>query len=66
MQSKRGGARDCYALPAQSVIRHFCKPDLASGEFSTAALYECLTRDKPEMLETYLAIYQILQDLMLL
>jgi hypothetical protein len=30
--------------------------------FCTSVLYECLTQDKPEILQTYLSIYQTLQN----
>lgn len=42
---------------------HFCNEKSLLGTFCTDVLYECLTREKPEMLRTYLAIYQIITHL---
>ncbi|KAL6068526.1 Anaphase-promoting complex subunit 1 [Balamuthia mandrillaris] len=33
------------------------------ASFCTAALYECLTQEKPEVLQTYLHLYRIIQQL---
>lgn len=52
-----------------AFANHFCSDtdddDQKAGvsEFCTSVLYECLTREKPEMLRTYLSIYQLLQQL---
>ncbi len=46
-----------------AFARHFCIDTNVAGTFSTAVLYECLTREKPEMLQTYLAMYQTVERL---
>jgi anaphase-promoting complex subunit 1 len=45
--------------PASNAYVH----GLSFSSFCTAVLYECLTRDKPEMLQTYLALYLSLSAL---
>lgn len=44
-------------------VRDFCGEGTPSGEFSTAVLFECLTRDTPDMIPTYFAVYEIVNDL---
>ncbi|KAJ3090790.1 Anaphase-promoting complex subunit 1 [Quaeritorhiza haematococci] len=46
----------CRASPCQPA-------STAMASFCTSVLYECLTMDKPEIIETYLSIYQAVQNL---
>jgi Anaphase-promoting complex sub unit 1 C-terminal domain/APC1 beta sandwich domain/Anaphase-promoting complex subunit 1 middle domain len=53
-----------------SFAKHFCVESTDSDSiersmstFATNVLYECLTREKPEMLHTYLAAFQVLREL---
>ncbi len=51
------------AVPFSLLCRHFCADDDSSGMFCTNVLYECLTREKPEVLQTYLALHQFVDKL---
>ncbi|SPQ95207.1 unnamed protein product (mitochondrion) [Plasmodiophora brassicae] len=70
-QSQRRAAvhREAFveSFAADSVLvefaKDFCGEGTPSGEFSTAVLFECLTRDTPDMIPTYFAVYEIVNDL---
>eukprot|EP00474_Spongospora_subterranea_P010640 CRZ11098.1 hypothetical protein [Spongospora subterranea] len=56
------------SFAADSVLvefaKNFCVEGIPMGTFASAVLYECLTRETPEMLPVYMAIYEIVVDLM--
>jgi hypothetical protein len=45
------------------ACRHFGADDSLLGTFSTDILYECLTRDKLEMIPTYLSLYRMTESI---
>ena len=46
-----------------AFAKHFCSDDSERARFCTNVLYSCLTHEKPEMLPTYLSIYQAMEQL---
>ena len=48
-----------------AFVRHFCAPVTGdvNGPSYTGLLYECLTRNKPEMLQAYMSLAQIVRGL---
>jgi len=44
------------------IFRHFCNDELPSSAMCSAVLYECLTREKPEMIQIYLSLYNLMES----
>ena len=48
----------------KAFVHNFCaaaSPDDKDAAFFTAVLYECLTREKPEILPTYIALWKLVR-----
>ncbi|KAJ3276875.1 Anaphase-promoting complex subunit 1 [Terramyces sp. JEL0728] len=40
-----------------ALVQHFCQDNNELGEFCKMAVYDCLSKEKPEMIEIYLWLY---------